>query len=152
MQATKVICAYLRILSHCSYVFPSFPLTLTTLSVAIPGCFNATWWWGQQNWGDHRTCVSGGPCPQSSQQHLQRGISQEHFIHWFFRPTAKEKWQPDPLSVGCILTDCHPPTLRSPPGDSIKTKETLSSAAFAGQQYAWTTSEHAGTAFSNTSW
>lgn len=44
------------------------------------------------------------------------------------------------------------PSPRSPPGDPIKTEETLSSVAFAGQQYAWTTSEHAGNAFFHTSW
>ena len=41
MQVINVIHAYLRILSHFSYILPSFPLTLTTLSVAVPGCLDA---------------------------------------------------------------------------------------------------------------
>jgi len=41
IQAIQVIHGYLRILSHFTYILPSFPLTLTTLSVVVSSCLKA---------------------------------------------------------------------------------------------------------------
>lgn len=113
---------------------------------------NAAQCWGQQIWREYHTRASCGSRPQRGQQHLQRGISQEHFILWLCCPAAEEKMTAWPFVSKMHFNGLLSPSLRSPPGKPIKTEETLSSVAFAGQQYASTTSEHAGNAFFQTSW